>query len=143
MTKGFWNKTKSAEEANWDILLDAYGDGITPYIYLHGLCHIFACLLHQKYGYDIMQVVDDQNNLVHAFCIKDRHYIDIRGITNQTIQDFLYEFEDWVDTEYIDNTNYYPYDYEKEWAKIEKDSVNEIQFAKNFIETHTDYYTFG
>lgn len=38
-------------------------------VFLHGICHIFAYVLHQKFGYDILEVKNKSGSMIHWCCI--------------------------------------------------------------------------
>lgn len=69
-------------------------------IFLHGDCAIFAIALKDIYGYNIFLLKNEENQIVHFFCIKNENknevYCDIRGFSND-IYNFFEEFEDFFD----------------------------------------------
>ena len=76
---------------------------ITPDWFLHGNCDIFACYLHEKYGYEMKAVYEyDSEELIHAYCTAEVNnktvYIDIRGITDDW-NEFITEFDDWYSSD--------------------------------------------
>lgn len=86
-----------------------------PDDFLHGYCDIFACMLHDKYGYPIEKIIDEDGLLIHAYCVCKQYnrtlYMDIRGATDNW-EEFLEEFDDFM-PEYSWNitTGYYvPHD---------------------------------
>ena len=105
--------------------------------FLHGICHIFAFALHQRFGYDIYSFKNKSETFVHWCCISyvDNYpvYIDVRGITN-SYEEFLSEFQpDLTLTpikQKIDNID----DYDDEWDETQ------IKFANELIDTYYDYY---
>lgn len=81
---------------------------ITAYDFLHGYCDEFAFSLHEKFGYPVYQINDEDGKMIHCFAMiifNDIHYfIDVRGVTTD-YSEFLSEFEDWTDEESsIENT---------------------------------------
>lgn len=68
--------------------------------FLHGFCNIFAMCLHEIFHYDMQAIYDKNNNLVHAYCVKEHSihgtiFIDVRGCTND-FHTFISEFEDFI-----------------------------------------------
>lgn len=63
--------------------------------FLHGCCDLFAKRLNQVYGYQIYSIYNNEDELIHAFCICEVNdivfYIDIRGFTNN-FTEFINEF---------------------------------------------------
>ena len=39
--------------------------------FLHGICHIFAYDLHQKFGYDILELENKSGGMTHWCCVSD------------------------------------------------------------------------
>ena len=74
--------------------------------FLHGYCNYFSLALHNKYGYEIMNLYNCDKTLIHSFCTYKKNFIDIRGITSN-LNEFLIDFEDWVT---IDDFYYKPSD---------------------------------
>ena len=74
------------------------GDSYNLYDFLHGHCDQFAAALSDYYGYEIEYVLDNSDNLVHAYCVAVVGpyvaYIDARGITTNA-ELFFEEFADW------------------------------------------------
>lgn len=94
-------KEDGCEDADFGFLEnEQYDAANSAYDYLHGMCIDFAVALADEFGYKIETVHDDNENLIHAYCISEyagkRAYIDIRGITTNPIL-FFEEFEDWLD----------------------------------------------
>ncbi len=84
--KGFYENTNEdicfilfeIKESNSEEIEDYTAD-----VFLHGLCHIFAYALHQKFGYDVIEI--ENKSVCHWFCISKHNgkevYIDVRGMT--------------------------------------------------------------
>lgn len=118
---------------------------INAYDFLHGFCYEFALVLNQLYGYEIECILDENNELVHAYCIikndNNNVYIDIRGITTD-YHLFIKEFDDWI--EYF-NIPTYPLPKTmpiKKWEQKEKDCTPypyALEIAKKIIEDFRYY----
>ncbi len=73
------------------------------YSFLHGFCDVFARELSNIYGYKPYVIYGDftydteERTIVHAFCMVNDKYIDIRGITDD-IHELLDEFEDFFES---------------------------------------------
>ena len=65
--------------------------------FLHGYCMFFATYLHNRFGYEIVNIYNDEDyTIIHSFCIDEEgNFIDVRGKTTDE-KDFFSEFEDWV-----------------------------------------------
>lgn len=105
-------------------------------IFLHGICHIFAFVLHQKFGYDIFELKNE--TMIHWCCISDYNgketYIDVRGATTD-YDEFLWEFQTYNEqkpskTKIINLT-----DYDDEWEEVG------LKFANEIITKYYDYYS--
>jgi len=84
--------------ANFDFLSDEYaGTEISADVFLHGCCNVFAAELSKNFDYQIEEIRDFENHLVHSYCTADFNgntaYIDIRGITTNVFR-FFDEFSD-------------------------------------------------
>jgi len=89
---------KNDPYASFDFLLDEYaGTEISADVFLHGCCNVFAAELSKNFGYQIEEIRDFENHLVHSYCTADFNgnttYIDIRGITTNASR-FFDEFSD-------------------------------------------------
>lgn len=120
---------------------------ISAYDFLHGFCIEFATLLHETFGYEIECIRDNENNLVHAYCIirnENNHniYIDVRGYTDE-YDLFMEEFLDWI--ECVEPIEYpLPKTGKLEMCKnIEVGEINEYAYkvAKNILEDYKEYYS--
>lgn len=92
MKKGYWEQIKDISDAQDELEKKCNGARRNAYSFLHGFCDTFAKALHDKYNYDIQIITDKDNNLIHAYCVKDNFYIDIRGIIDD-FEIFIQEFE--------------------------------------------------
>lgn len=78
-------------------------------VFLHGVCGIFALMLHDMFGYLIEAVAEGnfdnsfpwQVRLIHIYCKRGNAYIDVRGAIDDW-SDFLSEFSDIADTEFAE-----------------------------------------
>src|SRR5699024_8523258 len=108
----FW--TREDEEPCEALEKVDLGDGLDASIFLHGVCGIFALVLHETFGYEIWVVAFEpedwgdeadtwENRLVHVYCQKGDRYVDVRGITDNE-DAFFDEFADelYGDDEYIE-----------------------------------------
>lgn len=106
--------------------------------FLHGMCHIFAYVLHKRFGYDILEIKNISGSCIHWCCIANYKgkeiYIDVRGMTTD-YQEFLQEFQPDIGKNPTKNKiiNLKDYDDELEGAKIE--------LANEIITALYDYYS--
>lgn len=107
-------------------------------MFLHGICHIFAYALHQKFGYEILELRSKSGTTVHWCCITNYNgremYIDVRGITTD-YDELLMEFQPNIGknpskTKIIDLTNY-----NDEWEE------EKVKFANEIITKYYNYYS--
>ena len=68
--------------------------------FIHGWCDAFAFYLHDEFGWDVEEIVDDSGLLVHAYCVRYDDddvpvFIDARGETTN-FYDFVYEFWNYL-----------------------------------------------
>lgn len=111
------------------------------YIFLKGICHIFAFALHEIFGYEIYEVRSNDNGTNHWFCQSyyqgKKIYIDVRGATTD-YEEFLEEFQPLMGKKPIINLyeNINPLDFKDEWED------NGIKFAKDIILKYYEYYLF-
>lgn len=105
--------------------------------FLHGICHIFAYALHQKFGYDILELKSNSGSTVHWCCISNYNgkeiYIDVRGVTSD-FDEFLFEFYPEIREDFSKNIIKNLTNYEIELEK------NELKFANEIIEKYYNYY---
>lgn len=115
----------------------SYGT-ITPDWFLHGNCDIFACYLHDKYGYE-MKAVCNPEQLIHVYCIANINnktvYIDIRGITDDW-NEFITEFDDW----YSDDSMIETFKTPKYYTRLKKYNNDKIFLAARFFELENSNY---
>ena len=113
---------------------------ITPDWFLHGNCDIFACYLHEKYGYEIKAIYEyDSNQLIHVYCTAEINnktvYIDVRGITDDW-NEFITEYDDWYSVDCPIETFEIP-----EYYYEAKEENNDIFIAAKVIEyENSDFY---
>lgn len=116
------------------------------YDFLHGYCDIFAICLHQRYNYPIEAVFTDDGKLVHCYCLKSttnvdgtkqRNFLDIRGKTSSH-EEFLSEFEDWVDIDSFPFQNSKHNLSEEDLRKYHSPDVLEeiLSFSKEIVEKY-------
>lgn len=107
--------------------------------FLHGICHIFAYVLHQKFGYDILELRSQSGTMVHWCCISEYSgkeiYIDVRGATTD-YDEFLWEFQPDIGkapskTKITDLADYW-----EEWKEEEQ-----LKFADEIITKYYNYYS--
>ena len=117
---------------------------ITPDWFLHGNCDIFACYLHEKYGYEMEAVYEynskyDALQLIHAYCTAEINnktvYIDVRGITDDW-DEFIEEFDDW----YSDDCLIETFDVPEYYLKAKKENDNIFMAAKAIEYENEDFY---
>ena len=77
----------------------ASSSSLSAYSFLHGYCLDFAAALSIEFGYPLVTVRDEEENLIHAFCVTESHglpiFLDIRGATSDS-ECFFEEFEDFL-----------------------------------------------
>lgn len=107
-------------------------------IFLHGICHIFAYALQQRFGYDILEIKSKSGTTVHWCCssIYDQKvaYIDVRGITTD-YDEFLLEFQPLIGENPSKNKIVDSMDYEDEWEPAG------LKFANKIITKYYEYYS--
>lgn len=100
--------------------------------FLHGHCSMFAYELSKTFGYQIEEIINFENDLIHAYCIDNFNgktaYIDIRGITTD-VEEFFEEFSDWVD---VTDGSVDEKQFEEGWI-----SVNRFLDAKRYISQYS------
>ena len=108
-------------------------------IFLHGICHIFAYVLHQKFGYDILEVKNKSGSMIHWCCITKHNgrklYIDVRGMTTD-YDEFLSEFQPDIGLKPLKNKIINLENYEDEWKE-----TDQLQFASEIITKYYSYYS--
>ena len=151
MHNGFYLRAEKAGHPKEDIvdILEpsftyACKDGfcIKGGMFLHGICDIFAEALHRKYGYELHQVNDEGNYLVHAFCTAKKNgktvYVDVRGMTTD-YEEFICPFDDFFPTE-EERKRILPYD-AKNLEYYESGYVKEaLVAADKMLENNREYY---
>lgn len=101
---GYWNVpydyVDEYGEIDWSFLENETGGldiSMPLYVFLHGYCDTFAFALHEQYGYEIEYARDEDNHLIHAYCVdysgSTPLYIDIRGITDN-FEELMEDFRD-------------------------------------------------
>ena len=85
----------------WFMENESVAGKINAYDLLHGRCDAFARYMAEKYGLAAEAILDEEMNLVHAYCTKTtpdgrRAFLDARGWTDD-YGEFLEEFADWLD----------------------------------------------
>lgn len=106
--------------------------------FLHGYCHIFAYALYQKFGYEIYEISNSSESVIHWCCISKYDgidvYIDVRGITSN-FNEFLNEFQPDIGAKpkmkIIDDIE----KYNDEWIQ------ELLDFANELIDRYYDYYS--
>lgn len=147
---------KYDNEVNFDFLenimvINTPEEASNAFNFLHGCCDEFAVHLSNVYGYQIESVRDEDEKLVHSYCIDmigdKKVYIDIRGITTDA-ELFFDEFSDWIT--YYDGMLYHTYDLATiEVAKNKEelfDGDYNMEDSKNieqFIIENDSYYNIG
>lgn len=104
--KNFFIQRKELNSEDYNFLEEITIKNFSLLDFLHGYCNYFSLVLHNKYGYEVMNLYDYDKTLIHSFCIYNNNYIDVRGITSN-LNEFLVDFEDWVT---IDDFYYKPSD---------------------------------
>ena len=104
-------------------------------IFLHGSCQLFAFELHNRYGYEGVNLQVPGNVDRHFFCTtivngKDV-YIDVRGITDN-LDDLIDEFID-------DDYEIVEYDFSDEQNLSEADKIG-LEFARQIIDDNIEIY---
>ena len=125
--------------------IDCEEEDAADYLYtdaqvlLRGSCTLFALALHEKYGYEVYEILDDEDRLAHVFCKSSFHgqdvYIDVRGKTTD-FSEIAMPFRHWLRKGYrICKRNL------DEDRKMENPGDNTgYPFAKEIIERHRSLY---
>ena len=156
MKTGLWAECADPEDicsVLEKISVVAGGINFDAAVFLHGVCGIFALALHDRFGYKLDWVLDDEyeggNPWAHLVCsITDSEDIlatvDVRGISDD-FELFIDEFADFVD-------------YPGVWVsppsreELEREMIREVgaetykeyyQAAMTIIEEHPDWYSAG
>ena len=113
---------------------------ITPDWFLYGNCDIFACYLHEKYGYEMKAIYEyDSEQLIHVYCIAEINnktvYIDVRGITDDW-NEFITEYDDWYSSDCTTETFKIP----KYYYESKKDNDDIFMAAKAIEYENEDFY---
>lgn len=115
--------------------------------FLMGACHLFALVLHEKFGYTVYEIIreKDLNNpdidsLIHAFCKFQCDgvdlYVDVRGITS--------EYDKFIDDLPLAKGESYSIRTRDIGKDIDNCSETEIlatYFAAYIIDQHPEYYS--
>lgn len=107
-------------------------------IFLHGLCHVFAYALHQKFGYQVIEIKNNSGTMVHWFCTHrykgKKIYIDVRGMTSD-FNCFINEFMPDIGIEYDQRIINNFFEYSDEWEE------EQIVFAEEIINKYYNNYS--
>lgn len=107
-------------------------------VFLHGICHVFAYTLHQRFGYDILEIENESGTTTHWCCLSKYRgkdlYIDVRGMTTD-FNEVLWDFRPNIDNHPVKRIIEDLSPYEDEW---EDDT---IKFANELIDKYFDYYS--
>ena len=137
--KGFYENTNEdicfllfeIKESNSEEEIEDY----TAEVFLHGLCHIFAYALHQKFGYNVIEIKNE--SMCHWFCISKHNgkevYIDVRGMTTdyeELLQEFQPEIGSNPSRRIIEDLS----EYNDEWEE------KALKFAYEIISKYYNYY---
>lgn len=155
---GFWNAEEPCEELE---KLQLAFSGMTADIFLHGICGFFALALHERFGYEIRFVYDENEYkdllddsdcetpspfqyLTHIYCVKEMKdgslaYIDIRGVTTDE-EAFFGEYDDFLTDR--DESEYPESDLRDDINEVnDKETVRKFMSdAVTFINEHIDFY---
>ena len=159
MKTGLWAECADPEDicsVLEKISVVAGGINFDAAVFLHGVCGIFALALHDRFGYKLDWVLDDEYeggnpwaHLVHVFCsITDSEDIlatvDVRGISD----DFELLFDEFAD--FVDYPGVWVSPPSRE--ELEREMIREVgaetykeyyQAAMTIIEEHPDWYSAG
>ena len=90
LTEDVLNNLRKVRNEHYDEI-ECEDDDAADYLYtnsevfLHGSCNLLALALHEKFGYKVYEIRDNQERLFHVFCKATYRgqdvYIDVRGIT--------------------------------------------------------------
>lgn len=110
------------------------------YIFLKGICHIFAFALHTNFGYEMYEIISEDGKSNHSFCKSNYQgkdiYIDVRGATTE-FKEFFWEFRYMIGEKY----NFKKYesinslDFRDEWED------NGFKFANAIIAMNLEIYS--
>ena len=137
METGFYLQAHGEEDFNFLMGLPEK-QGTDLYYILHGYCDICADILHKQFGYPMEYIIDENGDLVHAYCYTkvdgEKHYIDVRGITTD-YQSFLSDFEDFILDAEMARRNTMQGNYPK-WVENEE-LYNNVKFS---LMQYKDFY---
>lgn len=109
---------------------------VNLYDFLHGYCKFFSSCLHDKFGYEIINIYSNDFSIIHSFCLDEQgNFIDIRGkTTNEEL--FFSEFKDWINYyDWQENLN------DNKTQEIENQIDKEIYSVCNLIiEQYIEFY---
>lgn len=107
--------------------------------FLHGSCNLFALVLHEKFGYDVYEIRDDKDRMVHMFCqgtYKGQDvYIDVRGVTTDCVECFS-EFRAFLQGGYKISSC----DIDEDMRLEDEGDKTGYSFAKALVEKFPRYY---
>lgn len=127
------------ENEEYAELPELFEGASSPYeyadVFLHGSCQLFALELHNRYGYEGLNLQVPGNENRHFFCTtnvggKDV-YIDVRGITDN--------LDDLIDEFVFDDYEIVEYDFSDEKNLSEADKVG-LDFARQIIDNNRELY---
>ena len=137
-----WNMRKKIEEIENPDYTTELNDLECPYedayIFLHGICNIFALCFHDKYGYEICEL-NNGKGTCHYFCIDYykgvKRYIDVRGITT-SYEELINEFPSLknIDIKYHKKINLLDFEDDEKWKNAG------YKFAEYVIKEKEKFY---
>ena len=108
-------------------------------LFLQGSCNLFALALYEEFGYEVYEVRDCENRLVHVFC-KSKYqgqdvYIDVRGVTTNFAECFC-EFSNRMNRGYVIGLR----DIEEDKCLEDEGDKTGYPFAKAVLAKYRGYY---
>lgn len=135
---------RSVENENYDELQfeDEYAVD-TVYtdadVFLHGSCNLFALTLHETFGYEVYEIRDKEDRMVHVFCKSTYRgqdvYVDVRGVTTDFVE-CVSEFRNQLYRGYHITTR----DIEEDKLLDNEGDKTGYPFAQAIVKKYHDYY---
>lgn len=129
-------RNKDFEKTNLDDFVDCINSYYDASVFLKGSCQLFALGLHEKYGYETLNLRTELNPNAHYFCktnyMGKEVYIDVRGVTenlNDVVSPFVYGKQYQIIT----------YNFEDEQVLSKEDKYG-LEFAKRIINAYSYFY---
>ncbi len=108
-------------------------------LFLQGSCNLFALALHEKFGYEVYEIRDCENRLIHVFCKSiyqgQEVYIDVRGATTN-FEECFSEFRNRMSRGYVIGLR----DIEEDKRLEDEGDETGYTFAQAIVAKYHGYY---